>query len=215
MNHPRRYRRLRPASFGFVGLTALALALFLLLLPAAGAAGSFSLYGSYWETDELDETFGGGMAFGVPLGERFALDLRAAYYERLKSGNFDQLLDDLFDDDESVFRENSIEIIPVEVGIRYNFVPREVVNVYVGGGVGYYLLAADRGEIDDEFGGYALLGAQFGDPEGVSFLLEGQYRKIEGSIRDRDGELGNRDLTDEVSFDLDGFAINAGVAWRW
>jgi hypothetical protein len=203
----------RATRHGLVGVAAIAL--FLLLSPSAGASGSFSLFGSYWETDDLDETFGGGLAFGVPLGERFALDLRAGYYERLDSGNFDQLLDDLFDDDESIFRENSIEIIPVEVGLRYNFMPRERVNVYVGAGPGYYLLAADRGEVDDEFGGYALLGAQLGNPDGMSFLLEGQYRKIEGSIRNRDGELGNRDLVDDVTFDLDGVTVNAGLVWRW
>jgi hypothetical protein len=194
---------------------AAAIALFLLLTPAAGASGSFSLFGSYWDTDALDETFGGGIAFAVPLGERLALDLRSGYYERLSSGNFDQLLDDLFDNDASVFRKNSIEIIPVEVGLRYNFQPRERVNVYVGGGPGYYLLAADRGGIDDEFGVYGLLGAELGNPDGLSFLIEGQYRKIEGSIRNRDGELGNRDLVDDVAFDLDGVTINAGLVWRW
>ncbi|HVS15741.1 MAG TPA: outer membrane beta-barrel protein [Thermoanaerobaculia bacterium] len=209
-SHPHRGRTTRD---GLVG--PLAIALFLLLAPAAGASGSFSLFASYWDTDDLDETFGGGLAFGVPLGERFALDLRAGYYERLKSGNFDELLDDLFDDDESIFRENSIEIIPVEVGLRYQFTPRERVNVYVGGGLGYYLLAADRGGVDDEVGGYGLLGAQLGNPDGLSFVVEGQYRKIEGSIRNRDGELGNRDIVDEVPFDLDGVAVNAGLAWRW
>jgi len=213
MNDTTGPHRLDRSRLGLVGLSALLM--FLFLTPAASAAGSFSLYGTYWETDDLNETFGGGLAFGIPLGERFALDLRASYYEQLDSNELDEILDAIFDDDENVFRQNSIEVIPVEVGIRYNFVPRERVNVYVGGGPAYYLLASDFGGIDDEFGGYALLGAQFGDPEGISFLLEGQYRKVEGSIDNEEGELGDRDFVDRVNFDLDGFAINAGIAWRW
>ncbi|HVS66544.1 MAG TPA: outer membrane beta-barrel protein [Thermoanaerobaculia bacterium] len=213
MTHPPRNARLHLPPLALAGLGALVLALF--LAPAAGASGSFSLYGSFWETDALDDTFGGGLAFGIPITERLALDLRAAYYQELESDSFDEFIDDVFDDDQNVFRENSLEVIPIEVGVRYNFVPRETVNVYVGGGLAYYLIAADLGEVDDELGAYALLGAQFGDPAGISFLLEGQYRKVEGSIRDRDGELGNRDLTDAVDVDLDGFAVNAGVVWRW
>ncbi len=199
---------------------ALLLGLVALLIGGGSAsAGGFTLFGSYWDTDALGDTIGAGFLLAIPLGEsQWDIDLRATYFEDLEDQSFDDFIDDVFDDDENPVVKNSIRIIPLEAGLKYNFASEEVFNFYLGGGGGYYLLDNTGFNIDDEFGFYAVAGLTIGASDGIAFAAEVIYRKIEGSV---DNDPSNIDDIDDlggnnrIGLDLDGVGANVGIIWRW
>lgn len=189
-----------------------------MLVVALGAtpasAGHFNLFGSYWDTDDAGDTAGGGIGVGIPLGQRLGLDLRASYYEELSNDP----LDAIFDNDDPIFQQNGLQVVPLEIGLRYNFSPGAGANFYLGGGGTYYLLDSDFGEVDDEVGGYALLGVDLGNPEGVSFFVEGFWRVAEAKLSfdpDDFDDIDDIDLVNRVPVDLNGLGVNAGLSWRF
>ncbi len=179
------------------------------LMATSASAASFSLFGTYWDTDRLGEAFGGGLAVGIPLGEVVELDLRASYLEELNDDPFDAI----FDDDD-VFQEFTVEMVPLDVGLRFNLQRRGSVNPYLGAGGTYYLLDTNTGnDIDDEVGYYGMIGARFGDAQGAGFFTEILYRKVEATVVNND--LDDFDVDESVSLDLDGFSAIAGFRWSW
>src|SRR5688572_1478194 len=85
---------------------------------ASPAEAQFKIYGSYWDTSDVGNTFGGGLGVDIPFGESgLALSLAGTYYQELE----DEPIGNLFDDDEGVFQEEGLEVIPFDVGLRYNF----------------------------------------------------------------------------------------------
>lgn len=200
--------RARAAAFAVAALATL------LAGAAPASAGHFDLFGAYWDTDEAGGAGGGGLAFGIPLGERFSLDLRGSYYEELAN----EPLEALFDDDDPVFARRGLEVLPLEVGLRYVLTPDAKAAFYLGGGASYFLLDTDFGEVDDEVGAYALLGATFGNPDGVSFFVEGIWRIAEATVEidpDDLDDIDDIDLDGRVPVDLNGLGVNAGVTWRF
>ena len=180
--------------------------------PPAQAAFGFSIYGSYWEPDDAGDTAGGGLELAFPLSPRVDIDLRGSYFEELDP----EPLQVLFDSD-SPFRNAGLEVLPIELGIRFNLAPKlTAVQPYIGGGAGYYLLDSDFGDVDDEGGWFGVLGLGFGDREGASFFVEGQYRRIEATVEeDPDNPFDFEGFDRNVKLDLDGIGINAGVTWRF
>jgi hypothetical protein len=181
----------------------------------ASAAGTFNLFGSFWNTDEADDTAGGGLGVGIPLGERWQVDLRGSYYEELAN----EPLEALFDTDDPVFQRTGLQVLPVDAGLRYNFNPEERYNFYLGGGASYYLLDSDFGDVSDEVGAYALLGMDIGNPDGLSFFVEGMWRIAEATVEVDPDDLGDidevDDLVNEVPVDLNGLGVSAGLSWRF
>lgn len=192
-------------------LLTLALTALLGALPAA--ATDFSIFGSYWDTDVAGNVAGGGVGFAFPFNDSWGLELRGTYYEELS----DDPIANAFDSDDPVFQEQGIQAIPVDVGIRWKF-PGDAVRPYVSGGGTYYLLDSDFGEVSDEVGYYATLGADFGRREGMSFFVEATYRNVEGTVEldpeDLD-DIDDIDVTDRANFELDGFGANAGLRWSF
>lgn len=171
-------------------------------VPAA--AGDFAIFGSFWDTDDLGETAGGGVKFA--FGDRFRLRAAGTYYPDL-SEDFDELVED--GDVETGSFE--VEAIVPELGFTFNLTPDSPVELYLGAGGSYYLLDTNVFGIDDEFGWYALVGLAIGGGEdGPAFLIEGLWRDVEGTVTD----VGN-DVEDEFALDLAGFAANAGIVFRW
>lgn len=178
----------------------------LFALPAS--AGDFSLYGAYWDTDAADDALGGGLRLGIPLGEVITLDFRATYYEELVNRPFERV-----GDLETPFVDNGIQVLPVDLGLRFRFAGGETVTPYIGGGGTYYFLDSDFGNLKDEAGWYALGGVEVG-----SFFVEGQYRGVEVTVENDPADF---DDIDDIEFDpetavkLDGFGVNAGWVWRF
>jgi hypothetical protein len=183
-----------------------------LLLPAFGAqASGLAIFGSYWDTEALDDTAGAGVKFSIPLGQTFNLDLRGTYYEPFDRDALSDEVDDLFDDevDREIFN-SEISIIPIEAGFSFNL-GQGAVRPTIGAGVSYFMLDHDRFSIDDEVGWYGSVGLDFARQGGVGFFLEGLYRSAEGEVNDDRDDID----FDRVPIDLDGFAANAGVVFRF
>lgn len=184
------------------------------LLSAAPAMADFKLYGSYWDTSDASETFGGGLGFDIPLGSTpLALGINGTYYRELS----DEPLGNLFeDDDEGFFEEDSLEILPVDVTLKYMFPTEGSVHPWVGAGASYFFIDTTRNniEVDDEAGWNASVGATFGDREGTNFFAEAIYRNTKATFeRQNDDDVDFND--DRAEIDLDGFGVNAGIVWRW
>lgn len=199
----------RHSGFAIFAVATVALCSLATASPARADLG-FSIFGSYWEPDETSDAAGGGLELAFPLSPRWDIDLRGSYFEELDP----EPLQELFDSD-SPFRTRGVKVLPVELGPRFNFVPDGAVRPYLGGGGGYYIIDSDFGEIGDEGGWYALLGLGFGDPEGASFFIEGQYRKMEATVEeDPDDPFDFEGFDPPVVLELDGIGFNAGVTWR-
>jgi hypothetical protein len=189
----------------------------LLLVLALGAtpafAGGLNIYGSYWDTDAAEEAAGGGLRLGIPLGQVVQLDLGASYYEELTDRPFREL-----GDVETPFVENGLQVIPVEAGLRFNFAEGSRFNPYLGGGATYYFIDSDFGDVSDEAGWYARIGAELGEPGGSGFFAEAGYRGVEVTVENDPDDFDDFDdieFQEETEIDLSGAVVNVGYVWRW
>lgn len=182
---------------------------------APASAGDFSVFGSWWDTDVAGDTAGGGVALGIPFNETLGLELSANYFEELT----DDPLANAFDSDDPVFVEQGLNVTPLSVGLRVNFGDSaSSFRPYVSGGVSYFLLDSDFGEINDELGYYAGLGAGIGNPDGMSFFAEAIYRSAEAEVEldpDEFDDIDDIDVRDTATFDLDGIGVNAGLRFSF
>lgn len=187
-------------------------------LTAFGSAPSFAtdftLYGSYWHTDVAGDAGGGGIALGIPFNETLGLELRGTYFEELT----DDPLENIFDSDDPVFQERGIQALPLEAGLRVSFAHGATFRPHIVGGVSYFLLDSDFGDIKDEVGWFAGLGATIGDGTGAEFYMEANYRKAEAEIKldpqDLD-DIDDIDVGQNAQFDIDGVGANIGVRWTF
>ena len=175
-----------------------AAALTILAVPAAKAT-DFGVFGSYWSTEDADNALGGGAK--LRLG-RF-VELRGTYFSDVTA-----------DTDPERF-DFEVSAIPIEAGLRFDFAENEAFSPYVGGGASYYLLDTSEGDIDDELGWYAVVGAEFArQPSGLGFMAEAIYRGVEATVtEDSDGFPDH--VHDDVNLNLDGFGVNAGLVWHF
>ena len=201
----------------------IAVGAFALLTPAAWATPGFNVFGGYATTDQLDETGGGGLSVTMPLGNNAGFKLRGTYFQQLTSDEFDETIDRSFDpdnDEPDVFQENTVEAVPLDAGLTWSFNPEESFSPYVGAGVTWFLLDVELagprdGNLDDEFGYFAEVGANFAGREDWGFFAEALYRNAEGTFV-REGPQGdNVDAIGDPKIDLSGFGVNAGVVWRF
>ena len=173
------------------------------VMTTPASASGFALFGSYWSPhDTADGSFGGGLMFSGSLGKVCAIDVRGSYFDRVTetSGNI----------------EPDVRIIPLEAGLRINFLSDKAVNPFIGGGVGYYFLDTNLGELEDEPGYYLIAGIEAGSPEGVSLYLEANYRKVDGTIHVEDPLSFLPIIVDEETHvDFSGFGANVGLSWRF
>jgi hypothetical protein len=184
-----------------------ALAAFVLMTAAAPAgATGFTIFGSWWNPDAVGEALGGGISLSFPLGDSgLGMDFRGSFYQ--ETGDESPIVHG----PDSVFREFGLQIVPVDAALRYDFNQDGAANLYLGGGASYFFLDVDQGpDLDDELGWLAFVGAEFGDPAGARFFLEGSYRSVTSTIRS-DGD----EIVDDVPIDLDGAMVNLGIVWRF
>ena len=163
----------------------------LTLFSVPTQAGSFGAYGSYWSSDEADNSWGGGARVGFNFAKWMELEFHATYYPDFGTNVFTQ--------------DVELKAIPVDGGLKFNFLPDKMVNPYAGLGVTYYFLDSNQGSIDNETGFYGEAGLDFGN-EDVRFFVEAMWRKLDTSI-------SVDTFTQDVAFD--GIDWNAGVVWRW
>ena len=165
----------------------------LALFSAPSWAGSFGVFGTYWDTKDADASWGGGVRTGFSFTKMLELEFHASYFPGFKNDQFPSQSVDL-------------RAIPVDGGLRLNFLPDQVVNPFVGGGFSRYFLSTDPGEVDDQSGVYLNAGLDAGPKDGAKFFAELMWRKVDTSV-----SFGA--FNEDVKFD--GVNLNVGANWRW
>jgi len=163
----------------------------LALVSVPTQAGSFGVYGSYWSSDEASNSWGAGARVGFDFSKWVELEFHGTYYPDFGAEGFSEDIE--------------VRAIPVDGGLKFNFLPGKMVNPYAGLGVTYYFLDTNPGEIDNETGIYGEGGLDFGG-ENARFFVEAMWRKVDASIR---LDSFQRDVA------FDGIDWHAGVVWRW
>ena len=184
-----------------------------LVCASPAMAGDFKLYGSYWNTSDLSNTFGGGLGFGFPLGSSpLSIAVSGTYYRQLS----DRPLHNLFDNEtsQSFFSRNSIRVTPIDATLQWRFPTNGTVEPWIGAGATYFLLSSSRSGLDfnDETGWNAGAGVRIGQRQGANFFADAIYRNTKATVRRNRSSVS---LTDRESISLDGFGVNAGLLWRW
>jgi hypothetical protein len=184
-----------------------AVAVVALSFTPASASG-FAVYGTWFDTDDAGDAAGIGASYAWNLSDMVDLEARAAWYEELT----DEPLEDLFTGATPI--ETGLTIIPVELGLRFNFARDSTFwNPWFGLGVSYFVLDTDTGNIDDEIGYYGTFGSTFGDGKGADFFAEVGYRFSEATVTGFDVDQDN--VLDEFDVKLNGPYVNVGVSWKW
>ncbi len=166
----------------------------LAVIIGAAEAGDISGYGSYWNTDELDETWGAGARLRIGAGKSPWLEIRGTYF------------DDLTEDSFTI----ELETIPVDIGFGFNILPDENLNVYLAGGGTYYFLDTDSFDVDDQLGWYAGAGADFVLSDHISIFAEFMYRGVEATVEDDDLDM----IEDDADIDMNGTVVNVGLVFK-
>ena len=171
----------------------------LLSTATPGHAGTFGVFGSYWDTKDADHGFGGGVKGSFDLGEVLQLDLRGTYFNDLiKRADAGDL---------------KLHASPLDVGLSFAFNPGGAVRPYVGGGGSYYLLDSNHGTVSDEVGYYAMGGVEFGSlSTGPHFFAEAIYRDVTGTVKRRAADETFPDVSGKVKLQLRGVGANAGCS---
>ena len=162
------------------------------LLAVPAWAGSFGIYGSYWDSDQAKNSTGGGGRIGFNFVKMLELDFHGTYFSRFTTDVGGQSVD--------------VKAKPVDGGLRVNLLPGGPINPYVGAGVTYYFLETSQGSIDNKTGIYGQAGLELGGGEGSRFFVEALWRKMDTHLTLASFDTRTR---------FDGFTANAGVAWRW
>jgi len=163
----------------------------LALVSAPTQAGSFGVYGSFWSSDDADDSWGAGALVGFDFTKWVELEFHGTYYPDFGT--------------EVSTQDIEVKAIPVDGGLKFNFLPSSMVNPYAGLGVSYYFLDTNQGDIDNETGIYGEAGLDFGG-ENARFFVEAMWRKLDTSI-------GFGAFDEDVKFD--GIDWHAGGVWRW
>jgi outer membrane protein W len=179
-----------------------------LFASAAHAANGLGVFGAYWDTDDMDDAFGGGARLKLEIVPNIAIEVRGTYFPE-------------FSREDNAFKY-TVAAIPVEGALTVSFPMNDQFSLYVGGGGGYYMfndgelkvkLTGDKvdADPDDEFGFFALGGAEFAISGNVSLFAEAKYTWLKFDKIEVSGH--SMDLGEDVK--LDGFGANAGLMLTW
>lgn len=151
---------------------------------ARGSGIELGVFGSYLDSDDLGEGVGPGVKLELQPSDWLSIDARASYI------NFDN---------------SNVDMYPLELAALLNIpLADEQIVPYVGVGAGYYILDADRFDMDDEVGYFPLIGLEIG-AYNLSFLVEARWLFLDSDL---DNALHS-------SANLDGLGINLGLLFRF
>ncbi len=169
--------------------------LVLFVLPIAQAG--IGIFGTYWDSKDYDDLYGGGVRLGTRIGGGFGIEARASY-----------LRNDLFSS-----AEKEMELIPLEAVLSWTLDASDMLKPYVGAGVGYYLKNLDfnagnvwdDAKAKDSVGYFALVGLNVVLARATIFG-EAKYNLI-----NEDDEWKWRGSDVREKYSLDGLSVNLGV----
>jgi hypothetical protein len=173
----------------YAGLILLAVASMSMAGCSAGSMGAVGLFGSYLDSDDLGDGYGGGVKLEVKPIDLVSVDGRASWI---------------------YFEDFEIHMIPLEAALRLNLpLLGERIIPYVGVGGGYYIFEADDVDLDDDVGYFPLVGLEVGFRR-VAVFAEARWLFLEADV---DSALDELQDIDEA--DVDGFGINVGLLFRF
>lgn len=194
--------------------------LFLLFLGVALAAplafgdNGFGIGAAYWDTADAGDAWGAGLKTRVQMVEGVQFDLRASFFNSLGEDSDDVSVD--------------LEVIPLEAGLALELPVADRLDVYAGGGIGYYLMEGDAGgpnqelvdvDPDNEVGFYLVAGSEFVlrrsdavyGQTAAALFAEVMFRSVSADSAKVEG--GQEIRVDDA--DLDGLGVNVGLLMRW
>jgi hypothetical protein len=152
------------------------------ILPRAAAADvSLGAFGSFLDTEDLGEAWGGGLRLKYDLIEHIGFDLRAGFTR----------IDDA-----------SLNIFPLEGNLFFQFPIANRILPYGGFGVGYYVFDGSALDLEDRVGYGPLAGLELRLTQSFAIFGEARWLFLDPKIQSPSG-LG--------SAKLGGFGINAGL----
>ena len=163
-------------------------AMFIFAVPSW--AGSFGVYGSYWDSDSGGSSWGGGVRVGFDFFKWMELEFHGTYFPDFGADVLGSSVD--------------ITATPVDGGLRFNFLPDKQVNFYAGAGASYYFMDASDGSMDNTTGWYGEAGLEFGKKS--RFFVEAMWR-------DMDTTLSFGSFDEDANFD--GITGQVGFNWKW
>jgi outer membrane protein W len=167
------------------------------LLAGPAKAADFGVFGAYQDTKDADQGYGGGVKLDFSV-----ITLRATYFGDVTSNNRFATGNDF-----------KLRVIPLEAGLQYKFQPDTNFTPYIGGGASYFLLDTNRGNVDDELGWFAVVGADIKTQHSFGVTLEAIYRSVDSTVRDNNN--GNTTVSSKVDVQLRGIGANAGLVWHF
>jgi hypothetical protein len=176
-----------------------------------GLAQTIGGYGSYLDTDDAGDAYGGGLQLTLPMGEILYIAARGTYYSGLEYTTA------LREGVVPVNAEADLTLLDLGIGLQHG-VGEATTVLYGDAGISFLFTDADfeinnfpaEADWDDDEGWYATLGVRTG--EDVQGFLEVQYRSLSSDLS---SETSNQldSISDDVT--LDHFAVNLGVLVRW
>jgi hypothetical protein len=160
-----------------------------LILCFGSKASAIDLYGfgSYWNQEDSDGVWGGGLGVSLPLfTEHLRLDGRAYGFEQ------------------NEIDRDTVTITPFDLGLQAHILPSSAVDPYVLGGISYIYVDADRIDIDSTVSGYVGVGMDV--DLGIPLL------KLFGEAIYRHAEL-ERKFGEDI--DASGFTGNIGLKFHF
>lgn len=173
-------------------------ALVLALTAAApGAAVSFSLYGSYMDTEDLGSATGLGLRLGFNVLPLLTVEVGGTYYEDLDELGFIGV---------EGF-EGNVDVLPIDAGIRFDL--GRPGGFYLLAGGTFFVLGSDFGTVDDEVGYYGGIGWVLGK----HLYVEALYRSVEGTVDELEIDELALEIVAPFDIDLNGYTFNLGFRW--
>jgi Outer membrane protein beta-barrel domain len=184
-----------------------------LVCASPAMATDFKIFGSYWNTNDLSDTAGGGIGLGFPLGASpLSIAVSGTYYRQLS----DRPLHNFFSDETSqgFFSKNSIRVTPLDAQLQWRFPNDSMVEPWIGAGATYFVIRSTRTGFDfnNETGWNAGAGLRIGQRQGANFFADAIYRNTKATVRSTNSSVT---VVDRESISLDGFGVNAGFLWHW
>ncbi len=180
------------------------------LCAATASAGGVGAFGSYWDTKDADNGYGGGAKVKMEVMPFVSLEFRGSYFP------------DLAGDEEGM--DFDLRVIPVEAAVVAN-IPLLIFDLYAGaGGGGYYMdgtydSPTGSGDIDFKIkpGWFLQGGAQMTIFPCVALFAEVVHRWVDFEVDSISGSSGSDPVIDFDSDtgSLDGLGANAGVIVKW
>jgi len=170
-------------------------------LQSAVASNGIGFFGSYWNTEDSDDGFGGGAKLKIELMPGLCFEVRGSYFPDLAADEDDADID--------------LKVIPVEGALIVELALQEGVNIYGGGGAGYYFMHTDVEVggveldvgVDDSVGYFGIAGLELCISEAVTLFAEGKYTWLDIDEIEIEGLV----IPLEEDIELNGFGANAGL----